>query len=204
MVSVRDIKSVRAISEHFTLVKRFAKGSEHDGYSNVHADRNERSAKLSENSLVGQVGEYAACVVISDFTMYESKQRKQLERGIGDGGSDIPGSTIPIDVKTCNVRRPGASLGFILNTKHLMVTEKEYSPNMIYVASIVLEAPSHSDEEAEVHVLGWCYGRDMEWAEWADRPRPGLPFGKYRCGFKIKYRDLRPMRSMHWKSLITA
>jgi hypothetical protein len=83
-----------------------------------------------------------------------------------------------------------------------MVSPYEHSPNMIYIAAVVLDTPKHSDSTGEVHVIGWAWGRNIHHQTWRERPTDDHPLGRERDGFRIKYGALKPLKDQNWKSLL--
>lgn len=198
MIFPRDIKEVR-ITDPFEVetIKATALKLQKGGYSSVYSDHAERMSKLEHNQLTGQCGEGAVCKALYGFDKYVEKSEEVYEPGEGDGGQDIPGASIPIDVKSSCVSVGIDEVSKLLYHRHLMVSKREYSPNMIYIAAVLTDAPKHTSKEFTVYVLGWCWGSDLPWDVWTPRDS-----NEERSAFRMKYVNLRPLKRMSWKYLL--
>jgi len=202
MIIEKHIKKVEIPEDHFQIVKGYAKKIEFGGISSVYTDHEERMRYLEENQLTGQLGEYGGCVALYDFEKYIEKQEQEVKKGDGDEGTDIVGAKIPIDIKTSNVKVGTENWGKVLGARHLMVTPREYSPNMIYVACVVLDTPRHTDKIGNVYVIGWCWGRNLREEQWTERPNDRYPNGRNKSGFRLKYGKLKPLHTLNWKDML--
>ena len=174
--------------EYVELVKKTAKRLEFGGKSSVYSDHEYRMQKLEENQLTGQLGECATITTLFGFDKYIEKANEEVIKGQGDFGNDIPGAWLPIDVKSSNINIPFNKPGSILNHRRLFVSKKEHNPNSIYIGCALSTAPSHNDNQFEVWVMGWCWGREMHWDTWTCKAT-----GEERQAWRRKYGHLNPM-----------
>ncbi len=189
-VSFSDWKQVKIIKDH-------AKKLQFNGKSHVWKDRKLRSENLERNQLTGQAGEAAGCTVTYGFDKYIEKTKQVVPKGCGDDGNDIVGSYLPIDIKTTCVEVPDDRLMWVYHTKDILVTPEEFSPNAIYIACMMNTAPTYMDKSFTVHVMGWTWGREMNWyGERENRNKNRVP------GFRRYFKDLNTMSSMIWQQFI--
>lgn len=197
MILPRDVSTVEIPEDHYSKVKQYAKDLCIGGKSSVFKDHEERMRKLPINQLTGQIGEYGGLTDMYGVEMYFSKQNQQIRKGCGDGGSDVVGSRIPIDIKSSCVNVGEKGLPAVLWSRRLMVTKEEYNPNIIYVGCAVTEFPSYESETARVHVIGWTWGKNLHWEEWIDSKTKEL-----KRGFRTFYGKLTPMSRTNWKGYL--
>ncbi len=177
------------------VLKDFSRKLQFNGKSHVYKDRVLRKRNLDRNQLTGQAGEAAACKALYTFDKYIEKSEQIVPKGCGDDGNDIVGAYLPIDVKTTCVELE--DLTKIFYTKDLLVTEQEFSPNAIYVACMLNRPPTYMDLSFTVHVMGWCWGREMDWVgDKENRGRERVP------GFRKMFKHLTPIHKMNWNSLL--
>lgn len=107
----------------------------------------ERQERLWHDQLTGHLGEAALCKLITgNLEAYLRRYEVGRREREGDGGWDLEHEGRKYDVKTSYVTDPIGAL----KTHHLIVREKEWHPEVIYVLALT--------DHTYVKIAGWVKG----------------------------------------------
>ena len=187
MVRECDVIYMSITDGIFKLCKRMARLAEIGGKSHVYeGSAEERSAKLSEDQLIGQLGTLAAIAQITGSSDPYIRARREANENptVGDGGSDIGG--VNVDVKTSLKRHVLRSpLDY-----NLLVRPAELHEDWVYVLCLVTRLEKDS---AIVAVIGWAHTHDL--------PSTANLGGAFDGAFVLPARLLNPMPPLVWPNL---
>jgi hypothetical protein len=152
------------------------------GRSNVRRNAEDRKATLSEDQLIGQIGQYVGSMYLHGHMLPYMIARWYANRmpNVGDMGSDLPGAAV--DFKASLMRNSQNPLDY-----RLLVRPREKHPNWLYV--LILVEPLRK-ESTTAHVVGWAT-TDMLPPE----PESGGPF---YGAHMLKATALWPMPPIVW------
>jgi hypothetical protein len=190
MVKAHQVRRVVFKGEKLRFIQNQALRLSRGGESTVYTDPELRNQRLGENQLTGQSGEAAAITVCYDFDLYRDSVKKKNPFST-DYGNDIPGASLPIDVKSFNVKMPLDETDKLLNCRKLLVSKEEHNSNSVYIACAVPQALSINDKIFEVAVIGWCWGREMLFEQWVNHN-----LDEERECWRLNFRKLEPMHRM--------
>lgn len=147
------------------------------GYRTIRDQRDK--AELEKDIFIGLLGEYGGVKHLFGDTSLFFKGREKINKDpvAGDGGSDVLGANI--DFKASAVPYNQSLLHL-----HLIVPEKEYRPETVYVFAGV----DIKEDEAIVRLVGWEVGRDL---------KRGI-FQLYPDRYAKKLREINPLLPVRW------
>ena len=135
--------------EHLHMIAVNAKAAEIGGKSNIRGK--DRTATLAQDQLVGQMGNYAGCLYLTDSVTPYIKSREAANANPlkGDDGSDMPGYRL--DFKTSLMRHSNNPVHY-----RLIVRPRERHEGNAYVLALVPYTTGTT-----VHLLGWTIDDEL-------------------------------------------
>lgn len=191
MVTNSQIVQIVLSSAELNFIRSFAKVAEIGGRSEIYKDNEERQKRLAENQLTGQIGTYAGHKYWFGHTHLYRVGRYYANKYpfSGDGGSDVPGANI--DFKATLAR----NLSRDILDYDLLVREKEYKPETIYVHILVI-ADFEQNQSAVVNINGWATGNMLRYYTKEEAEKARLPKGFF--GYALGVRNLNPLPPVSW------
>ena len=170
--------------EQMRTIRRYAVDAEIGGGSHIRSGE-DRQANLSEDQLVGMLGEAAVSVWLTGSIWQWALTREAANRcpNIGDNGCDLIGLK-NLDVKTSRMRH-----GAEPSRYHLLVRPRERHPEAWYVAAFV----ETLEETATVILTGWLRDQDLP----QETAAPGLPWAGAHA---VPVSSLKPLPPLTWIS----
>lgn len=180
MIGPHNLQDIQLRPDELRLIEHFANQAMIGGTSHVRGD--DRTAKLLDDQLVGQLGECALSRYLCGSSLLYAITRtmRNLQPTQGDGGGDLLGTNI--DVKCSVMRYSPEPLHY-----RLLVRPAELHPRTVYVLALV--RPDWR-ETREVTLVGWATREDLP-----DEPASEGPFnGAYVLGAP----HLHPLPPFAW------
>jgi hypothetical protein len=180
------MKAISIEKEHYPFIQKFAEHFTLNGFSNLKKTDLSKASRYQYNvtGVIGELGFWLYRYGTAD-KLWELMQRKVdvlKPLMLGDNGYDgeitSNGKTRTVDVKSSHVTDKGK-----IKYLNLIVPEREFHKNMIYVAAFTVGETR--EKVSEVVLAGWCVNEDIaqRWkyddAKWA-----------------VSVRDLRPMEEL--------
>jgi len=164
------------------LIIRMARAACIGGSSNIRGDN--RMATLSEDQLVGQIGQYVGSLWLfgSTDSYVQARWIANQNPTVGDGGSDIIGANL--DFKASRVRNKERDL----LSYRLAVRPRERHTGWVYV--LILVTKLTRGEPVTAQMIGWA----------ADAMLPVQPeiSGVFQGAFTLPGHKLNPLPPIHW------
>lgn len=176
--------TVELSQSELSCIKRMSVKAEIGGKSHIRTK--DRLASLTEDQLVGQIGQFA----VSKY-MFGTAERWAMNRWFinqnptyGDAGFDIPG--LNLDVKTSLMRASKEPLSY-----NLLVRPKERHAGWIYYLALVGDI---QQEKLPVYLVGWAKDEDLP-------PEPALD-GKFKGAYVLPANKLTPLPPLRFNYFV--
>ena len=179
MLTFNSLIPIQITADELDICQRNGRLAEIGGRSQIRSD--DRTRKLSEDQLVGQVSNLALAKFLydNDRGMEEYIAIRQIANANptrGDGGRDLIG--LDIDIKGSLIRNKAKPL----LEYNLLVRPEERHPNFVYVLGLVLE------DWSGVVLSGWTYETSL--------PRSTETYGIFAGAFVVPAINLNAMREL--------
>lgn len=176
-----DLISRKISRGEMAFLRNKARNAMIGGVSNIR-NENDRREELETDQLIGIIGHYAFVSIYFGSSQPFLVQRWYAEHNKYQGDiSDVPGANIDVKSSRLNQERP-------VLTHSLIVRQKEFSRETIYV--LVLVSISQDGETAEAEIVGWIHGRDMP-------QRPNTE-GIFAGAYSVVANRLNPVMPVRW------
>jgi hypothetical protein len=182
-VTEDNIITWRIHPNDMSLIVRMAKAACIGGQSQIRNGQ-ERQDALTEDQIVGQIGQYVGSMWLFG-TANEYKRARWIANQnptSGDGGSDLLGANI--DFKASRVRHRGKDL----LSYRLPVRPKERHVGWVYV--LILVTHMARGEPVIAKMIGWAMESML--------PQQPEMEGVFRGAYTIPARELHPIPPIHW------
>lgn len=180
MITSSNIISHSIIEEDIPLILSNAKKAEIGGRSQIRS-KQDRSERLSEDQLVGQISTYCASMILtgSKDGYVAARDKANANPTRGDNGIDIIGLS-NIDIKGSLMRYSNNPLNY-----RLLVRPRERHNNWIYVLGLVPK-----ERPYKCHLVGWAKDSDLPL-----NPYNG-PIKSLHGAYVIEAKDLRTIHDL--------
>ncbi len=156
MITPDDIVTIRPTLEQCRIAWANAKEACIGGHSAVRNDKKERSDKLLNDQMIGQLGHMVGSIYLFESIdpYVEAREYANTHPFKGDSGADFLFGP-NLDVKTSQMRRSKDPL-----TYNFLLRPRERHLDNLYLQALVEDLPG-KDELYEVHLVGWCWEHEV-------------------------------------------